>query len=65
LLRANAINASGQIVGHGSIGGHEQAFLLTPVVSEVPVPATLVLMLGGIGALAGVARHRKAATPQT
>jgi probable HAF family extracellular repeat protein len=32
--------------------------------SNVPVPATLVLMLGGIGALAGVARHRKAATPQ-
>jgi hypothetical protein len=50
-----AINASGQI------GGYTQAFLLTPV-ADVPVPASLLLTLGGIGVLAGVARHRNAST---
>jgi probable HAF family extracellular repeat protein len=64
LDNAFAINSSGQIVGYGQIDGYTQAFLLTPLVSEVPVPATLVLMFGGIGALVGVARYRKAATPQ-
>jgi probable HAF family extracellular repeat protein len=53
------INALGQIVGNGTIGGVTQAFLLTPnSVAALPVPASLPLMLGGIGVLAGVARRR-------
>jgi probable HAF family extracellular repeat protein len=31
LINANAINNVGQITGYGSIGGHNRAFLLTPV----------------------------------
>jgi probable HAF family extracellular repeat protein len=54
---AHAINASGQIVGVGTIDGYSQAFLLTPI-ADVPVPAALPLMLGGIGLLASVARRR-------
>jgi probable HAF family extracellular repeat protein len=57
LASATAINASGQIVGIGTINGYEQAFLLTPT-ADVPVPAALPLMLGGLGVLAGVARRR-------
>jgi probable HAF family extracellular repeat protein len=30
LVNANAINASGQITGYGTKGGHNHAFLLTP-----------------------------------
>jgi probable HAF family extracellular repeat protein len=57
-LRAtSAINASGQIVGYGTINGELQAFLLTPT-ADVPIPAALPLMLGGLGVLAGLARRR-------
>lgn len=31
LINANAINNVGQITGYGSVGGHNRAFLLTPV----------------------------------
>jgi probable HAF family extracellular repeat protein len=31
LINANAVNASGQITGYGTKGGHNHAFLLTPV----------------------------------
>jgi hypothetical protein len=59
LTEAYAINASGQIVGYGTIDGIRQAFLLTPnSVAAVPVPGSLPLMLGGLGVLAGVARRR-------
>jgi probable HAF family extracellular repeat protein len=57
LTEANAINASGQIVGYGTIDGYAQAFLLTPI-ADVPIPAALPLMLGGLGLLASVARRR-------
>jgi probable HAF family extracellular repeat protein len=71
LQYAGGINASGQIVGSGTIDGYTQAFLLTPI-ADVPVPAALPLMLGGIGLLAGrcrgcgrgcSARHRRSARP--
>jgi probable HAF family extracellular repeat protein len=57
---ATGINASGQIVGSGTVGGLTQAFLLTAI-ADVPVPAALPLMLGGLGLLAGIARKRRAA----
>jgi probable HAF family extracellular repeat protein len=65
LTHARGINASGQIVGYGFLEGPYDmlAFLLTPV-SDVPIPASLVLMLGGIGALGGIAWRRKVSTPQ-
>jgi probable HAF family extracellular repeat protein len=56
LSSASDINASGQIVGTGLVGGGFQAFLLTPT-SDVPVPAALPLMLGGLGVLAGLTRR--------
>jgi len=53
LLRANAINDSGQIVGYGdSPYGDKRAYLLTPI----PEPATLGLML--LGGLAAVRRRK-------
>jgi probable HAF family extracellular repeat protein len=61
LESATDINASGQIVGYGTIDGYTQAFLLTPITAAVPIPAALPLLLGGIGLLAGVARKRRAA----
>jgi hypothetical protein len=55
LRHATAINASVQIVGYGTIHGYTQAFLLMPIAAAVPVPAAL-LLLGGLGVLAGVAQ---------
>jgi hypothetical protein len=40
LSRASGINAFGQIVGQGTIGGNTHAFLLTPV----PEPSSLFLL---------------------
>ena len=54
-----AINASGQIVGWGeNPDGQDRAFLLTPV----PEPATVAMLLSGLLALAALAR-RKGCTP--
>jgi probable HAF family extracellular repeat protein len=61
LVQAFAINMSGQIVGSAVTDGVLQAFLLTPTTADVPIPAALPLMLGGLGLLAGVARKRRAA----
>ena len=44
LIWASAINDSGQIVGSGHVGGHEHAFLLTPV----PEPLSLCLLCVGL-----------------
>lgn len=52
LLSANAINASGQIVGFGTFGGETRAFLLTPI----PEPGTLALL--GLGGLTLLRRRR-------
>jgi hypothetical protein len=58
LTDAVAINASGQIAGNGRIDGFRfsEPVLLTSI-ADVPVPAALPLMLGGIGLLAGLARR--------
>jgi len=52
-----AINNRGQITGYGTIGGRQQAFLLTPV----PEPSTLVLGLIGAIATVLIARHKRRA----
>jgi hypothetical protein len=57
LIQAFAINASGQIAGAAVTDGVLQAFLLTPT-ADVPIPAALPLMLGGLGVLASVARRK-------
>lgn len=59
LRAATALNEQGQIVGFGSFGGKDEAFLLTPI-SAVPLPPTLPLMAGALAAL-GLLRRRKAA----
>lgn len=48
LLAARAINDEGQIVGSGIIRGEIHAFLLSPLLSPVPEPATIVLMALGL-----------------
>lgn len=57
LMRATAINEAGQIVGWGVGSAGQQGFLLTPI-ADVPVPASLLLMLGGVGALAAAGRRK-------
>jgi probable HAF family extracellular repeat protein len=56
LIEATAINDLGQIVGVGKIGGAGHGFLLTPV----PEPSTLALLLAGaVGLLAYAWRRRR------
>jgi len=55
-LNATGINDAGQIVGQGLINGQEQAFLMTPIVEEVPEPGTLAMW----GIIASVAATRMA-----
>jgi probable HAF family extracellular repeat protein len=66
LQSAQAINASGQIVGYGSHNGQIHAFLLTPgaITNPVPEPATWALMIAGLGAI-GLATRRQRAIRQT
>jgi hypothetical protein len=53
LDEAMAINDQGQIVGTGLYGDQQQAFLLTPLTSsDVPEPAALLLVGGGMLLLA-------------
>jgi hypothetical protein len=52
-LRANGINENGEIVGTGIFNGVTRGY----VVSPVPEPATALVVLAGLGALA--ARRRK------
>ena len=46
LQDAQAINDAGQITGSGLINGHSHAFLLNPVASSVPEPATFAARPG-------------------
>ena len=53
LNQATAINDQGQIAGTGVYGGVQQAFLLTPFTSsDVPEPAALLMVCGGMLLLA-------------
>ena len=53
---ARAINASGQIVGRGANpNGEVRAFLLTPI----PEPGAVALLLSGLLALAGLSRRHR------
>jgi len=51
---ANAINDSGQIAGCGYVGGNDHAFLLTPI----PEPSTLALLLAGVVGVLALAWRR-------
>jgi probable HAF family extracellular repeat protein len=62
LNSATSINSKGQIVGYGTmIGGNIHAFMLSPV--SVPEPASICLLVSGLGAIAFVVRRRKAKIP--
>ena len=54
LNRANAINDAGAIVGNGQLAGNTHAFLLTPV----PEPGSITLLLCGLASLALLRRRR-------
>jgi probable HAF family extracellular repeat protein len=54
LTEAIDINDSGQIVGYGTIGGVQHAFLMTPV----PLPAAVWLFGSGVLGLLAAARRR-------
>jgi probable HAF family extracellular repeat protein len=61
LRNARAINDRGQVIGQGVFNGVNTGFLLTPV-AAVPEPATLALLLGGLGLIAVCRRGRSIAT---
>jgi probable HAF family extracellular repeat protein len=52
---ANAINDAGQIVGYGTYGGQQRAFLLNPV----PEPSSLLALLCGMGGVGGIMWRRR------
>ena len=56
-LRPAAINDEGQIAGHGTLYGSEQAFLLSPI----PEPETYAMFLAGLGLMGFIARCKKVA----
>ena len=55
LLNAESINDAGDIVGFGSFGGSNRAFMLT----AVPEPSSLILLLGGGASAFVMLRRRK------
>jgi probable HAF family extracellular repeat protein len=57
LNQANAINASGQITGVGTLNGVSEGFLISPI-SNVPEPSTWALMAAGAAALLVFRRRR-------
>lgn len=63
LYSAQAINASGQIVGYGSYGGTTRAFLLTPGQGDptpaVPEPASWMMLVVGFGAVGSAMRRQR------
>jgi probable HAF family extracellular repeat protein len=58
IREAYDINDSGQIVGHGVVGGRVHAFLLNPIITSpgVPEPANWALMITGFGLVGGALR---------
>ena len=53
LSEADAINDLGQIAGTGYIDGQQHAFLLNPISSSTPEPATVLLVWGALAMIAG------------
>jgi probable HAF family extracellular repeat protein len=54
LQSARDINESGQIIGYGTFNGVDEAFLLTPV----PEPSSMFVLLCGLGGLGAMLRRR-------